>query len=448
VISAATFFPFLQTDDFCTFGRVIGRHGGNPFAELASVYGSWTGRYSSSFLLALAASLGAIIPVPVVYPAVLASFLLLFGVACWAVSRLPAKNGHGNLPLALVAFTSTLLLMPSKLEQYLWLTGAAVYFVGASLVLLLVHRLAASDEPGPHPRREVTLMLIVVLATGFNEFLALVVGACLAWAALRNVTGPERHLWKVHVLRLVVFAVALGSTVLAPGNFARDAGSAVARQDLASATAMMFQSLAGFAGALARESAWLWLATLGAALFAGMVGSSAGPRPARVWLPYALILLAAFPMHLWVYSFLTGEPTPGRVINQALTLAHVAVCLLVAWAGMLTRLKSQPVTSPRRAAVGLAVAAVLVVASPSTRGFLTTLSQFAYTWHVQQLERHHGLSAVSADDPVYLRPFAQGDSSPPMFAGSDISANPDYWVNQCVSDYYGVDSVILMRRTY
>ena len=53
-LMAATFGGFLQTDDYCTFGRVIGRHGTNPFAELAAVYGSWTGRYSSSFLIRMA----------------------------------------------------------------------------------------------------------------------------------------------------------------------------------------------------------------------------------------------------------------------------------------------------------------------------------------------------------------------------------------------------------
>jgi hypothetical protein len=444
LVLAATSFTFLQTDDFCTFGRVTVRFDGNPLADVANLYWYWTGRYSASFLVALVASSSLAVPVSFAYSIALALLVLLFGWACVEASRLlDTAAGRVNPAWALVAFCSTLVMMPSKLEQFLWLTGAAVYFAGASLTLVLVRLLATPQAPIRH-HREVWICTLIALVTGFNEFLALTTGTALVVSMLRDRAWSQQ--WRKHFSRMAVFALAFSATILAPGNFARDAGSTVVRRQLGPATHQAAMDLSQFVLSFFDANLEAILYGAAGAVAAGLLSPKDGARTRELW-PWALVLLGTFPAHLWLFSFLTGEATPSRVINQAFSLSFVVLCFGFAAAG-----QAAAAWFPTRhripvATLLLALSGLGLLTSDPFITFARTVHRYAPLWQAQQLERHAGLMALSGSrDPVYVRPFAVGDTSPPVFRGGDVGSDPADWVNRCVADYYRVDSIILMRR--
>lgn len=443
-VLAATIFAFLQTDDFCTFGRVTVRFDGNPLADVANLYRYWTGRYSASLLVALIASLSLLMPIAFAYSSALALLVLLFGWACVETSRmLDTTAGRANPAWALVAFCSTLVMMPSKLEQYLWLTGAAVYFAGASLMLVLVRLLATPQTP-TRPRREAWICTLVILITGFNEFLALTAGAALTISMLQDRAWREK--WRPHLVRLSVFALAFSATVFAPGNFARDAASTVVRHQIGPATHQAAMNLSQFLSSFFDANLGIFLYGAAGAVAAGLLGAKNGARTRNLW-PWALFLLAIFPAHLWLFAFLTGEATPARVINQSFTLASIVAWFAFAAAGQAVAARLPPRRKALAASVLLGLAGVGLLTSSPFAAFAKTVYRYAPLWQAQQLERHAGLTALSGSrEPVYVRPFAQGDISPPVFRGSDVGSDPADWINRCVADYYQVDSIILMRR--
>ncbi|MBP3983141.1 hypothetical protein J5837_01785 [Pseudoxanthomonas helianthi] len=443
----APFYTFLQTDDFCTFARVIHREHGNPFADAAYMYQNWSGRYSAMFTVSLVATISLFVPVGLAYSLSLACFLILFALACLAISPLIDTNRRVSVPFAAILFASTLIAMPSKLEQYLWLTGAAVYFIGTSLlfVLILVMSAPRADRTRAIPR-EVLIGALIALITGFNEFLAIVTGACVLWFGFRDIRAEKKN-WHQAILRLTIFAAAFATTILAPGNFARDSTSVTARHEIGNATALAIKSLWQFAHGMSEQQTLpIFAALVGSAAVGAMVAR--GRSKIRDWAPVALILLCSLPMHLWVYSFLTGEAAPGRVLNQAFMHVTAAGCLVAAAIGSrLSALSEHNPTSWAAALLGLA--GIFLIASPSFRSFARVAHEFAPRWHAQQLERHRGFGSLPRpiSQPAYVRPYSLGDSSPPVFAGADVTSSPENWINRCVADYYEANSVILMRRT-
>lgn len=445
VLLAATAFTFPQTDDFCTFGRVLIRYGGNPLPDLANTYGEWTGRYTSTLLIGLVGASSGLVPVPISYPLALGGFVLLFLVACRQIARLPSARNSSNLPLALAIFCGVLVVMPSKLEQFFWLTGAVVYFVAPACLLLLIHAIGANGEARRESTgREAWIAVLIVAITGFNELIALVLGACLAWSCIDSLF-LRRATWR-HAARLLLFTAAFALTTLAPGNFLRDAGSQLPRHDVLDAIGLAHASLAGFESTYGVALPAL-LAVL-AAVAAGAGWPRGESRPARAWLSYPAILVLSLPAQLWVYSFLTGEPSPGRILNQGITLAIVGACVAAAYAGQ--RLASRlPATSSRRLHLaGLAVAGLGLAMTPNFGNLAEAAIVFGPSWHAQQLQRHAGLTGITTTTlPVYVKPFEGPDGDPPVYRGGDVGADPKHWINRCVADYYQIPAIIQMRRT-
>lgn len=449
VVFSGVWFTFLQTDDFCAFARVADLSHGNPFLDTAFMYQHWAGRYSSMFLVALAASASEIAPAEYVYEFSLAIFLFVFAWSCLRVSRMAGPEGKTNVALAAVIFCGSLLLVPSKLEQYLWLTGAAVYFFGCSLLLAFV-QIATTDHPleKASPLREIGILALIVAIVGFNEFLALIAGACIFWLLLQTLLERNGS-WRWPAIRLVVFSAAFAVSVFAPGNFVRDATSSANRHAFGSATSLAIDSLLQFLVVVSSRDILAICAVLAASAAAGALSGPVKPPLFKRWGALMLILIAAFPMHLWVYSFLTGEPTPGRVINQALMLALAAACVLAAAIGENFLARRLPLSNGQVATAVFGVAGLILAGSHNSRELTSTTWTFGPNWRAQQIARDNGFASLpkGITSPAYVRPYARNDSDPPTFAGADIQGSPDYWVNKCVAGYYHVPSVQLMRET-
>lgn len=447
VLLAVATFAFPQTDDFCTFGRLFTHSGGNPFAETWNLYQHWTGRYASSFLVAAVGWLSSVVPFPLqwVYAGSLAAMIAVHVLACVVFGKLVAAPGRVNLPFAAVVAAAGLVLMPSKLEGLFWVTGAAVYFAGVACLLVLMQRLGEDREPSAKPGPPWPEMALIAACVGFNEFIALALGAFLALRILAF-ARTRAHAWENAAL-LATYAAAFGFSVLAPGNFARDASIAVPRHDPVLALELAQRSFDLLATALVRPNASLLSLMLLGSLAAGwLAGPERWRKPGHAWrfLPAPLVLLASLPMHLLVYSFLSGEETPGRIINQALLLALSGACLLAAWAG--TWLASlRPVRDPRPALAIVLLTGLWFLSSPQVRQLSATARDFGATWRAEQQQRNQALLAAARGGAatVVVPAFSPEGNSPPLLQGADIGSDPAGWVNLCVAGFYRVPSVSL-----
>lgn len=449
VVFYAVRYGFPQTDDFCTFGRLVRQHDANPFVETWHLYQHWTGRYSSSFLVAFVGSLTTVLPFSLhaIYATALALLLGVFAFSAWRASAWATVEARGGLVLATVLAAVPLVLMPSKLESLYWLTGNAVYFAGIACLLLTATSTLSdeyTDASGQSfPTYSWATLAGIVLTVGFNEFLAIALGGFLVLRAL--MATPARAHLKQNVAYLVVFAVAFAVSVLAPGNFARDAGLATQRHDVGHALDLTLRSWDVFLQMHVTPNKGLIVAVLAAALAAGWIlGERLAAARIRRFFPLPLALVGSFPLHFFVYSFLSGEETPGRIVNQAYPLALIGVMLVLAWGAARLRrrwTRTLPALLPWAILFG---AGTVLLASAQFRSVAVESREFGPIWEAEQSARERALiRAARRGEAASVAPFTPQRAPTPMFQGADLGTDPANWVNQCVASYYGVPSVVV-----
>jgi hypothetical protein len=445
VLLYGTFFSFPQTDDFCAFGRLFNLHADNPFSDTWYMYLHWTGRYTSMFLISVAGWLASVMPASmyVAYSLMLALLVLIFAMGCLASTRLLSVPGTVNIPVTSIAFAASMMLMPSRLEGVFWLTGAVIYVTSVAALLILSRSIVKDDriaEQGIGATYSWTSLALIVSCVGFNELLALSLGEFLLLRAIFYARGST-HL-KQNVAYAVVYLGTFIASVLAPGNFVRDAGSLVPRHQVGSALHLAMLSLHEFIHThIAPNATLLTLILLATGFIAWAM------KPARVtrlvhMLPLPLTLISALPIHLVVYSFLTGEESPGRIINQSYVMMLVGLCLLAAWVGMRIACANRSTSNPRLAWSVLFAIGIICLSATQSRQIASVIRDFGPTWRAQHIERTQILQAGRGRS-VTLAPFAPEGDTPPILQGADIDSDPAYWVNTCLSGLYGVKDVRL-----
>jgi len=242
-----------------------------------------------------------------------------------------------------------------------------------------------------------------------------------------------------------VYTTSFLVSVCAPGNFVRDKTSHLPRHEFGEAARLALGSLSQFMhGVVVPNNLVLFVMLVGTAAFTWAM------KPGRFitferMAPVALTLLSAVPMHLFVYSFLTGEEAPGRTINQCYVMALVGGCILAAWVGAFAGNKMGKRTYVRTACVMLCATGVMFIASAPFRQVVNIIRDFGPIWSAEQLERANTLQA-GRGNAVVLAPFTAEGDTPPLLQGTDISKDPSYWVNSCMSGYYGLKDVRLQEK--
>lgn len=448
VLLYATSFAFPQTDDFCTFGRLFKISGGNPFAEAAYLYHHWTGRYSSSFLVAAVGWLTSVVPLPMqwVYAASLAALVSVYAWSCLALSRTASRDGSVNLPLAALMASATLVLMPSKLEGMLWVTGASVYSAGIACFFFLMRSIALDrfiDRDIERHTYSWRSLALIVAAVGFNEFLALAVGGYLA---LRIVLFARTQAYlKQNIAYFSIYLASMAISILAPGNFERDASIATARHGVQAAMTMSWHSFTIFLDMhiLPHKAllAMLCSGAFAAGWLTGRARPSASVAPSR-FLSVPMALIASFPMHLLVYSYLSGEETPGRIINQAYMMALAGTCLLLAWVGTRVTLRSLRMQGAAPAFGVVLSAGLWLLSSPQFTQVSMVTRDFGPIWRSEQIKRDQELvNSARLQLPARVESFSPEGSTPPLFQGADAGPDTANWINQCISQFYQVPSL-------
>jgi hypothetical protein len=248
---------------------------------------------------------------------------------------------------------------------------------------------------------------------------------------------------KQNVVYFAVYTATFVSTILAPGNFIRDATVTADRHDLAGALSLTKQSGLIFIESHLLPHIALLLALVLAAIAAGWLVKRPPLRAAKL-APAVLALTLSFPMHFLVYTYLTGEAVPGRVLNQAYVMALMGVFLAVAWIG--SALAARTSARPERLVLAcFGLIGLCLLTSGHLRNVAVTARDFGPTWKQIQLARDVKLKLASriGQDPVLVDPFPPERSASPVLAGADVTDDPGYWVNRCMADYYGVGSIVL-----
>lgn len=438
-----------QTDDFCTFGRLVQSSGGNPFAETWYLYTAWSGRYASSLLIAMGGSAMVLMPGHAEgwsYGAV-----LVVGIGAAIVSMQRAVSSEGataaaSWAVAALAIAAVIALMGSPLEGVFWLTGAAVYSAGLIAVLLLASMVQRSlDEAQGRWWLSPWTALLILFACGFNELLTASLGL---WLGLLVLVRWNNDRWRTGLLILIVALAGAAATALAPGNFVRDALSTLPRHDLGLAWTMASDALDLFwTHQVADErSIWGWLAA--GAFAAGIAARHRKePRPWRESAPLLLALLSAVPLHALLYPFLVGEAMPGRVVNQAYAMGIVGLALLSFRCGLsVGGLMPDGLRGSTLRLVALAAVlatSLAVWSAPGVERLSLALGGPAGAWSGEHAERRALIAAAIAEGrrDVVVPAIPTRPELHSLVSGADLTGDAGHWINLCVAHYHGLQSV-------
>lgn len=445
---ALAFYAFPSADDYCL--SVDTRDAGFWDMQVRSYLG-WTGRYSAILLESIVVQFDLI----AVYRWFALSTLIATVLSIGALVRAVCGPGVTRLHVALLTVTAAAVFaggLPSTVEAFYWLPGQASYQWGVIVyfwwVALLIQLARGGRVSPPGASRLAVLIVLTLLAPGFNEIMAPMLVATIVAFLAANRWRPfvsERLLLTLLAVVVVLTAVSF----LAPGNANRSSvyPDIPSRHNLGFALVETARQTMRFIlrfGAypalwLGAVLAWWWgsrlarpaiepfdRASMRLVVLAGLVG---------------IIYLTLFPVY-WEYGEVnyTGE---GRTYNVTYVVLCALIVFVVWWllsavADRVHRL------DPRRRAAGDAVfatvaiaLAVLMILTPTT---LSVIEAFRTAPAYLAAERER--VAVLAESPRTGVVFVDAMTiRPANLYWGDIQTDTSHWINICVARYFGLESV-------
>jgi hypothetical protein len=427
-------------DDYCSVVSVDKAGGIMPAA--VSTYLTWSGRFSAHALDGAVVGLGPRRAGYVAGIAVIVFAAVIAGAIWAAIRRLRPGDSRTAISAAAGCYllAAVFHMTPDVHESLYWGQGMRTVvpplILGVALATLLV-----LPRPATGGRRAQWLLagaafLIAMIAAMFGESYATMqaaaaglLAAALFWRDRRNI--PPRVL-----AALAGAAAGLAIVAASPGNAVRKAffPPTPAPIDLARMTTVHTMEFVG--DILAGQ----WLAVAGLMALGAVLGilvpsdprlRTRGLRFEAVFVAAtSFVLLAAFAPAAYGLS----QPLPGRTkLVPAFVLAAALVVLAY-------RQGERVAVSTRvpQAVRNLAVAAFV--------GSLAWTSLIYYAWAIdRQPVIEDYLVYWDRVDAEILRARSRGEKRVRIrdpienWAGlEDIGADPSFWVNSCVSDYYGI----------
>jgi hypothetical protein len=428
-------------DDFCSAATA------HRFGILRATwywYRTWTGRYSASALDAVFGALGP--GFTAAGPA--AALILWLAALAFAIRTLLANVGVPSLRRAwmisaAIAF-ATLAWSPNIAQSLYWGQGMRAILPPLVLSAFLVgqvSRLHASALSGS--RRALWLGAILVLtfaAAGFSEtYAALQLGvfSCsLLVVLLMLKNGARRPLFDLLCAGVLGAAAGLGVVALSPGNPVRQAfyPNPLPIPNLLGLAASHYAS---FLADRASDLDGL-LAVGGAAALLAYCGARARNLGLRGRMPLAVILTGfalAFATFVPAAYGLSDFP-PERTLLLPVYLLTISALVgsFMVGNGLVAQGELQP--SKRRATASLVLAAAglsIAAAFLSAQELVSSLPVYAeYARHWDAVDAQIRGALANGETEVWIQPIAN-------WAGlNEPNDNPKFWVNDCMSDYYGI----------
>jgi hypothetical protein len=435
-------FSRLLGDDYCSAYQA------NRFGILRAVwywYLNWSGRYSASALDSLFGILGPGI-MPLATPAAICLWLLAIGFALY--KWLPEREGKlwKVSALAAGAVFLTLNFSPYIQQSLYWGQGMRAIIPPLILGTAYIGVFILAREKQPQNRLARVLwylfsffsMLIVggfSETTGVLQFAALTIGLLILILSRRQIYGFE-VLFLSSGLLGTMLAVAI--VVLAPGNAFR-AAYFPPPPNMAGIISISFRSLLAYLAGLfsSKEAILGFTGILGTSFMTGLNYPEKAMKPSEmllVILAGVLLVAVCFPPAAYGMS----DAPPGRT----LLIPTYVLALLTSAAGFLlgsygAKNKIFENTFVTISIQSIVVILLLVSSAFTSRGLLSSRQayiEFARSWD----KTHQTLLRINKEVEPVIVPAVIDDWSGVL----RMADNPRFYVNQCVSDYYGFKTVI------
>ncbi len=453
-----SFYAHPLADDFCE--AVTVRDLG-PLGMMQLRYASWNGRYFG--LAVISAVLDRVDLIQSFWAVGVVTLLALF-VSIWVFVATVAKrwlSQHQALIAAVGLFGLYLAGMPRPATAFYWFTGAVSNQMAIILILLLLAVVCRDYTRSGWATRFAALLggaMLTLAAIGTYEtpmmilLYLLVIGTATAFV----IGHPNRRLW---ALCLAVSLMGIAIVLQSPGITVRS-GYFPNRHQL----------WFSIDHSLTNSIKWLSQSALSVTLLSATVlvlpALGAPARRLRRWAGRYTKWLLVFPVlcvALPVLSFFPafwsmGSQPPPRVLNAVYLFVllgwfgSVVVLMACFWpreALAATRRRHQSLNPARYPIVSYpllqAVKVVFVFALIGQGNFIQAvadLKSFAPTYHAAMGQRYDRIVQAKARGERHVRVPALPSLPKSLFI-SDIRAEPGFWINQAVAQYFQVESIAI-----
>jgi len=463
-LAALAFLMYIGTftrywaDDFCYV--MISENSGNIFEAVQAIYISWSNRYANALLVGAVNLFGR--PAIRFFPALMIA-LMAIGLYL-AISQAISFYGRRFSPLIglnlafLLTFFS-IVRAPNRFQSVYWMMGLVTYFAPVILISIMTALLfwAIRSQPGKGIRCAALALLVALafLSGGLSEttlaFQITFFGVTLVFCYFFLRDGQRRTGLLFTGTAFTVSLAALLVVLLAPGNAVRLDNIPESNFSIVTIP-FIFRFAWDFAWHSARSlvvpTIISVLSAFGFAFAAYLSGDKQTHQPVPVgfWAVLTLVPLVAYILiaslvapSVYVYGAY-GYPEPRALFPAGfvLTFALMAEGSLLGW------LAGRAVL----ACSGLQVSSGMIAAS----AVLIVITSLYPLWflqkEVQTLPRAQGYARHWDERDIYLVEQRQQGNLDVVLHGIqppggliELRQDPNFWVNQCVADFYNLNSI-------
>jgi hypothetical protein len=406
-------------------------------------YFNWSGRWAS---IALETFLLSSTPQPKFYPwlllSVIAAECFLVYVAIKQYFPDARSSWYVATLLALIYWAN----LPGPKGGMFWIAGNVENQLGVPLALLIFALMQSPKATGtvsPKFWRTVAASLLALIIPGFHELLGALVVIIVSGTTILLFARKSRSRW---LWLAVCFAAAIGFLIvfLAPGNAIRattypDRGNHRLALKLSLETAYFYLLPWCLDFKHWLLAAILWLDPRFAfprRQVPGLSSLRSAGSFCCVWLSSLLIAIVGA---IWK----TGAPLPPRTMNL------VYGVFLAGWVVMSLLLK-RPILHLSihrtqrfglRSILLILLSALIASSSNTVLGLSDLLHGRTRSWNAEMSRRFDLLKSGNRYSDLQLSPLPVHPYS--YIPWEEVTADPTYWSNQCISQYFGVKSVRL-----
>lgn len=460
---AAALYSHPTADDY--FSGAIGTKAldeGGLFGLLAACFNNaiyqwtaWQGTYSSCFIFPLD---------PIIWGenlywltcfSMLAITLLGFIVLFWSLGKyvVDSNDGMASATTGLLSWFFWIMTLPSPEEGLYWYVGSAHYMVFIGCGCMAVGVALAVAAGAPHKVRNVIILsLLSFFVVGGNQLTAL--GMLLILGFISGVAIIKRRNYII-LIPLAIAIVGFTLSVIAPGNDIRAKAIGYERDFIFALVGAAKTTFAYCENKVDFRFMLLLLAML--PLMAKLSKREGGAGQNALWKGAGKSIVAFIVLSL-LYTFAVlcvpfyavGYEGEGRMVNTSyfvfIVLAILVVlsievfaikCIRIHWKGFACNWSSQ-----KRFLVLAPVCLCAIIVMHST--CLTAVRGIANGSFAEYDAVMNERLAILTNSSVENAVLPRLDSLPPLIGGgSQITDNPEDWVNDGVAKYYGKESVDL-----
>jgi hypothetical protein len=405
-------------------------------------YRTWNGRYSAGVLDALFGYWGPAVTPAVTAFALIAWFAALTGAIYFVLaSSSLAPRALWSAALAAAVLFMTLALAPDVAQSLYW--GQGMRSVIPPLILLTCYVFffcwyrSRLWSVGSGNLWMVSSFALTYVAGGFSETYTALQLATLSLALALFLIYREAPSRRGDLLflgfGLLGAVLSFITVVAAPGNSYRQAFYPPP-PPLLDLLRISLTSFAAFLGHLF-DSAPKVLSLIGALAIGIWIGTFRNVQVYRARGPFlvlvlgALLIFSCFPPAAYGQS----DAPPDRTLIIPVYILMLTIALLGVTVGNL--LSARPKSSGSFASLAI----LLLLAAGTISVYQTMSLRPAYVAYANAWERFHAQMVAYGEAGVASAEISTADMNSNNWAGLNvIGDNPKFWLNICVSDYYGV----------